>query len=137
MKKLVLLAGLLLAVTCSPDPLDRVRELRRRYKLNIDLTINETLQATYEIKVQNLTGSKELQEITVLVRLLDEKKEALWTSQKKWMFRPWRTTRPKPSSFKETVPGDVEKNYSYFDVVPAPDLEGDGYKEYKEFKRVM
>ena len=136
MKKLIVPAGLFFLVACgAPDPADEVRKLRRQYKLRIDLTVNSQLEATYEIEVQNLSGGKNLQEITVWVRLLEDQEKALWYARKELDVSDVGNYATKKFSFKETIPGEAEA-YQFFDVIPAPDDPDSNFKEYKEFRRV-
>ena len=128
---------LLAFVACSqPDPYDEVRILRRKYQLNLQIAVNDAGEATYEIEAVNQTGSSDLQDLTVLVRLIgDDQKTILWQSQKELDLSGVREYQTKTFPYKEQVPMEAV-NYSYFDVIPAPDDAESNFKNYPEFLRV-
>lgn len=130
---LICVAGLL---ACgSPDPYDEVRTLRREYKLELDLTLSDTSkEATYEIKVQNLSGKTDLQEITVLVELMDEDQQVFWTRKKEVDVTGLGSYASK--SFQFIDPVEEPGKMAYFQVRLAPDDTNSDFMSYKEFARV-
>ncbi len=130
---LICVAGLL---ACGgPDPIDEVRSLRRQYKLDLDLTLSEvSKEATYECKVQNLSGKTDLQEITVLIELMDYNKEIFWTKKKELDVTGLGNYATK--SFQFVDPVKEPEKMAYFQIKLAPDDEGSDFMSYKEFLRV-
>jgi hypothetical protein len=137
MKKLLLYSSLLAFLACSqPDAFDEVRILRRNYKLELDIAVNSFGEATYEIKAINQTGSSDLQDLTVFVRLIGEdEKTVLWQEKKELDLSGVKEYQTKDFSFKDQVPPEAV-NYAYYDVILAPDDENSDFMKYPEFLRV-
>ena len=137
MKRLVVFTLLLLAVSCGkPDPYDKVRALRREYKLELDLSVsNEKNEATYEIKVQNLGSGAGLHEITVLVELLDRDQQVFWSQTKELDVNGLGSYATKSFPFVDAI--EEPEKYEYDRVGLAPDGPDSKFKSYKEFMRVI
>lgn len=136
MNRILAFTTLLMIVACSqPDPHDQVRALRRNVKMDLDLAVNSGGDATFEVNAQNLTGGMDLQDLTVIIRLLDGDQKVLWSTQKILDLSGVGNYGFKTLEFKESVPMEAV-NYEFYDVIIAPDDEGSDYKSYKEFMRV-
>ena len=137
MKYCFLTAMAMMTLACSkPDPFDGVRELRRQYKLELDFTVSdETGEVTYEIKVQNLSGKTELQEITVLVEALDDQQKPFWDKLVELDVSGLGSYASKSFAHKDAI-ADTQK-LAYFNVSLAPDDKNSNFKDYKEFMRAQ
>ena len=135
MKKTMLILLGLISWSCAQDPVNHVREMRRKYDLSIDLTAGQDQVASYEIKVQNNAGDNALQELTVRILLLDGDKNELWSVQKELDVSGLGHYASKSFIFKDPV-GDVGDQFEMYDVVLASDDENSNYLNYKEFKRI-
>ncbi len=137
MKKLAVLMLITFAlISCkAPDPYDEVRTHRRKFKLELDISVSEEGEAAYEIKVQNNSGGKNLSDLTVLVRLMDAEKKELWTTQKILDVSGLGNYATESFPFKEQIPPEAAK-YEFFDVVLARDDQDSDFMSLREFKRV-
>ena len=137
MNKCVFFMLLLLPLACSkPDPIQELRQLRGKYKIEYDQTISDTSgEVTYEIKVQNLSNSKKLQELTVIVETLDKDKKVLWSKVRELDITNLGHYATKDFQFKDALEDTTV--IEYFQVRLAPDDEGSDYLNYKEFMRVV
>ena len=137
MNKCVFFMLLLLPLACSkPDPIQELRQLRGKYKIEYDQTISDTSgEVTYEIRVQNLSNSKKLQELTVIVETLDKDKKVLWSKVRELDITNLGNYATKDFQFKDALEDTTV--IEYFQVRLAPDDEGSDYLNYKEFMRVV
>ena len=136
MKQGLLFLSLLATFACSsPDPENRVRELRRKYKLELDFTVNDTTsEVTYEVKIQNLSETTDLQELTVRVDAYDENQNAFWSKRRELDVTGLKNYSTKTLQFKDKLEGTEQ--IAYFNVSLAPDDPDSDYKTYKEFLRI-
>lgn len=135
MNKIIAFCALLMIVACSqPDPFDEVRALRRNVKMKLDLAVDSGGQALIELEAQNLTGGMDLQDLTVIIRLLDGDQNVLWSKQKVLELTGVGNYGFKTFEYKEMVPEEAVA-YEFFDVILAPDDENSDFRRYKEFMR--
>lgn len=139
MKTLCILLPILFVLGCgSPDPVDEVREARRNYKLSIDPTVSgESYDISYEIDLQNLNSDAALRELTVDVQLLNENNDVIWNKRHELDTGGLGNYATKTYAFKDNVGQEVESQYASHRVVIAPDVEGDEWKKYTEFMRIV
>lgn len=130
---LLLLLALVIPACKKPDPYNNVRALRRQYELSMDLTLNSEGDLTCEAKAKNMSGKRELLEVTAIIMLLDKDKKPLWTKTIEIDVSETGNYATAVHSFKENI-GITE--YEYQDIVLAPDNEGSDFKNYREFMRV-
>jgi len=139
MKKLILACSLLgLMVACHlTTPEDEVREARHKYKLTLkDFIISEeSNELTYEIEVQNQSGGAKLQELTLITSAYDKDMKVIWSKQFEFDVTGLGDFATKTTAFKEVL--EIAPQIDSLQVILAPDLEGEEYKNYREFKRIV
>lgn len=131
---LLLLLALIIPACSKPDPYNIVRGLRRQYELKMDLTVNSEGTLTCEAKAKNLSGKKELQEITALIKLLDANQKELWSKRIEIDVSDVGSYATGTYAFKEEI-GITEFEYQVIEL--APDDESSDFLNYKEFMRVV
>ncbi len=130
---LLLLLALVIPACKKPDPYQAVRVLRHKYELTMDLTLNSEGVLTCEARAKNMTGKKELLEVTAIVKLLDKDQKPIWSKLIEIDVSDAGPYATATASFKEDI-GITEYDYQVIEL--APDEEGTDFKNYKEFKRV-
>lgn len=115
---------------------DKVRKARRLYEVTQDFTVDTEDNVSVEMKVQNKSGGKTLQEITFNAEAVDAQDQVFWSEQFVLDVTGLGDMATKTEILKWQVP-DANAKLDGLRVVMAPDNEGSNYKSYKEFMRVQ
>lgn len=138
MKRTVLILATfgLLWACAKPSPQDMVRKHRREYNISFEFIVSsEGDDVSLAIEVQNNSGGKNLQELTVILKGFDGEDKVLWEKQTVLDVTGLGNYATKEISIKENIPG-ASANLQGFDISLAPDSEGSGFEQYREFMRV-
>lgn len=129
---------LLTAVACSkPDPNDKVRLLRRDFKIEpADFIVDpNTDEIKIDLPVQNLTGGKELLDLTILIEAFDAEGNVFWSKRETLDVSHVGNYSTEHYNFTFPVENANEK-LDALNIRLAPDNDGSGYEQYREFMRV-
>lgn len=114
---------------------DYVRKYRSEYKIDFDFTVSEKENAlTYEISLQNMSGGKNLQEVTLLVDAFDANDKVIWNKQLEFDVTGVGNYATETRQFRDEF--EAAPQVAGLSVYLAPDDEGSDYKNYTEFMRI-
>jgi len=132
----LLLASLILLWSCSkPTPEDMVRKYRREYAITFDFVVSSSDDVSIEVEVQNKSGGKNLQDLTVIIKGFDENDAVIWERTEVLDVTGIGNYASEKFSFKENLP-EASQNLQALDVSIAPDQPGSGFENYREFMRI-
>ncbi len=135
--KLLMLAGFiaLTLLSCGkPDPVDQVRFYRQKYEIDTQWAHSaKTKDLTFEISVQNKSGGKNLQELTLVVEAVAVNDKVLWQEQIEFDVSGVGNFATETKLYKRNV--DVEDIHDVKARL-APVGEDEKWKTYTEFMRI-
>lgn len=133
---LLLIISLTMLWSCSqPSAHDMVRQYRREYPFTFQFIVSSSDELSVSIDIQNKSGDKNLQDITVIVEASDEAGNVFWTKTKVLDVTGLGNYATKEITFKETVPESSAKLQG-LNIYIAPDGPDSGFEKYREFMRV-
>jgi len=128
-------AAIFLMACGAPDPFDEVRAFRRDYKPEFDFSISdEQSELVFEIKVQNTSGGRNLQEVTFLAQAYDGDDQVIWSELIEFDTSGIGNYATESEQYKRAIENAAE--IQAFNVTLAPDTEGEDWKSFTEFMRV-
>lgn len=130
-------AAISVLLSCgNPSPEDMVRKYRREYDITFDFIVGKTNdEVTMSVEVQNKSGGKNLQDLTVIIKAFDQNENVMWEKMETLDVTGLGNYASKEIPVKETIPNASEQ-LGALDIVIAPDNPGSGFEKYREFMRI-